>query len=169
VTPNNPTPASLTSAKISKSLLTTELAFLADEEAPHPFYTRGFILHEEERIPYLINRAYEHGNASHYLLVKGEKDHVASKKGIHAIIDSPADDALEAIGGTGDTLTGIVSVLIASGIETLEAAILAARINRVAGHYAKPTPASQVMELIGQIPKAMYQVLSNREEYCGQQ
>jgi len=24
-----------------------ELAFLADEAAPHPFYTRGFILHEE--------------------------------------------------------------------------------------------------------------------------
>ncbi|MFO7970579.1 MAG: sugar kinase, partial [Desulfobacterales bacterium] len=28
-----------------------ELAFLADEEAPHPFYTRGFILHEENLIP----------------------------------------------------------------------------------------------------------------------
>ncbi len=34
-----------------------ELAFLADEEAPHPFYTRGFILHEENKVPDLIARA----------------------------------------------------------------------------------------------------------------
>jgi hypothetical protein len=27
-----------------------ELAFLADEEAPHPFYTRGFLLHENNRL-----------------------------------------------------------------------------------------------------------------------
>ncbi|MBW1798424.1 MAG: sugar kinase, partial [Deltaproteobacteria bacterium] len=54
-----------------------ELAFLADEEAPHPFYTRGFILHEEDQIPQLIARAYEHKNASRYLLVKGKRDYVA--------------------------------------------------------------------------------------------
>ena len=33
-----------------------EMAFLADEEAPHPFYTRGFILHEKTnyRILFLV-------------------------------------------------------------------------------------------------------------------
>jgi ADP-dependent NAD(P)H-hydrate dehydratase / NAD(P)H-hydrate epimerase len=41
-----------------------ELAFLADESAPHPFYTRGFILHEENRAPELIKRAYQHENAA---------------------------------------------------------------------------------------------------------
>ena len=41
-----------------------ELAFLADETAPHPFYTRGFILHENNKIPDLINRAYSHKNAA---------------------------------------------------------------------------------------------------------
>jgi ADP-dependent NAD(P)H-hydrate dehydratase / NAD(P)H-hydrate epimerase len=48
-----------------------ELAFLADEAAPHPFYTRGFILHEEQPRPELIKRAYQHENAARYLLVKG--------------------------------------------------------------------------------------------------
>jgi len=141
-----------------------ELAFLADEEAPHPFYTRGFILHEENRIPDLITRAYEHGNAARYLLVKGRQDHVASREGIHAVIESPVDEALEAMGGTGDTLTGIVSTLIASGMETLKAAILAARINRLAGHYACPNPASQVMEMIAYIPRAMEDVLESLEK-----
>jgi len=46
-----------------------ELAFLADEEAPHPFYTRGFILHEDNHVPDLIARAYRHRNAARYLLV----------------------------------------------------------------------------------------------------
>jgi len=64
-----------------------ELAFLADEEAPHPFYTRGFILHEENRVPDLITRAYKHHNAARYLLVKGEKDYLADESGeIPAII-----------------------------------------------------------------------------------
>ena len=31
-----------------------ELAFLADEKAPHPFYTRGFLLAEEQNIPVLL-------------------------------------------------------------------------------------------------------------------
>ncbi|MFO7739112.1 MAG: NAD(P)H-hydrate dehydratase [Desulfatiglandaceae bacterium] len=139
-----------------------ELAFLADEEAPHPFYTRGFILHDENRLPDLITRAYEHKNAARYLLVKGKEDRIASREGIHAVIDSPMVESLEAMGGTGDTLTGIVSALIASGTETLAAATLAARINRVAGHYARPTPASQVMEMITHIPRAIEEVLEER-------
>jgi len=141
-----------------------ELAFLADEVAPHPFYTRGFILHDENRMPDLIKRAYEHKNAARYLLVKGREDCIASKEGIHATIDSPMEEALEAMGGTGDTLTGIVSALITSGMDTLEAAVLAARINRLAGHYAKPKPASQVMEIITHIPRAMEEVLEKRTE-----
>lgn len=140
-----------------------ELAFLADEEAPHPFYTRGFILHDENSIPDLITRAYEHDNAATYLLVKGIQDHVASRDGIHDIIDNPATEALEAMGGTGDTLTGIVSAFMASGMDTLEAANLAARVNRLAGYYAKPTPASQVIEIIKCIPRAMGEVLDNWE------
>ena len=68
---------------------------------------------------------------------------------------------MEAMGGTGDTLTGIVAALIESGMEISEAAIVAAKTNRLAGVYANPTPATQVMEIIHQIPRALSEVLSS--------
>ncbi len=141
-----------------------ELAFLSDEEAPHPFYTRGFILHEDRRVPDLIREAYRHGNAARVLLVKGQPDHVASGAGIHAVVDHPSEGAMEAMGGTGDSLTGVVSALVASGMETLKACVLGARINRLAGHLARPTPASQVMEMIEHIPAAVSRILREEEQ-----
>lgn len=140
-----------------------ELAFLADEEAPHPFYTRGFILHEENRIPDLISRAYSHRNAARYLLVKGEKDYVADSEGIRAVVDHPSEEAMEAIGGTGDTVTGIASALIESGMPVHDAAVAAIRANRLAGSYAKPTPATQVKEIIEHIPGALEEILHKDE------
>ena len=145
-----------------------ELAFQADEEAPHPFYTRGFILHEEDRIAELIVRAYKYNNAARCLLVKGKQDYVADRQGIHAAIDSPMEEAMEAMGGTGDTLTGIVTALIGTGMEVIKAATIAARVNRLAGYYAKPTPATQVMEIIQQIPKALAKVFRMKKEKSGQ-
>ena len=136
-----------------------ELAFLADEEAPHPFYTRGFILHEENRTPELIARAYTHNNAARCLLVKGKQDYVADRQGIQATIDIPLEEAMEAIGGTGDTLTGIVTALIGTGMAVVKAATIAARVNRLAGHYATPTPAMQVIEIVKYIPKALLEIL----------
>lgn len=136
-----------------------EIAFLADEEAPHPFYTRGFILHEDNRVPELITRAYEHDNAARCLLVKGKRDFIANRDGILSTVDEPLVEALEPVGGTGDTVTGIVSALVASGMDVEKAAVLAARVNRLAGLYANPTPATQVIDLIQQIPKAMAEVL----------
>ncbi len=139
-----------------------ELAFLADEQAPHPFYTRGFILHEENRVPDLIARSYAHENAAQYLLVKGKIDYVANQQGILAKIEDPCVEALEAIGGTGDTLTGIVAALVASGKAIGEAAILGARINRVAGYLAKPDPGTLVREIIRYIPEAWEQILRGK-------
>lgn len=136
-----------------------ELAFLADEVAPHPFYTRGFILHEENHVPDLITKAYRHKNAARYLLVKGVRDYVVSQGKTQATIDEYLQEAMEAIGGTGDTLTGIVAALIASGMELGQAAMLAARVNRLAGYYAQPTPGSQVSDIIRYIPKALEDML----------
>lgn len=136
-----------------------ELAFLADEEAPHPFYTRGFILHDENKVPDLVARAYRHGNAAQYLMVKGRQDYLASKAGILSTVDSPVEEALEAMGGTGDTLTGIVSALIDSGMNLRQAALAAMKTNRLAGHLARPTPATQVMEIIRHIPAALQEIL----------
>ena len=140
-----------------------ELAFLADEKAPHPFYTRGFILQEENRIPDLIVRAYKHENAARYLMVKGKKDYVANRQGILGMVDSPVNAAMEAIGGTGDTLTGLTAALVSSKkvlkMTIYEAAILAARVNRLAGHFAAPTPASRITEIIRHIPEALDKIL----------
>jgi len=43
-----------------------------------------------------------------------------------------------------------------------KAAVLAAKVNRLAGSYANPTPATQVMQLIKHIPKAMVEILKER-------
>ncbi len=142
-----------------------ELAFLADELAPHPFYTRGFLLHEENRVPDLIARAYQHGNAARYLLVKGQKDYIASKEGIQAVVEEYSSEAMEAIGGTGDTLTGIVAALIASGMEIDRAAVVSARVNRLAGYYAQPSPGTQVSEVIPYIPRALEAILKHPKAY----
>jgi len=135
-----------------------ELAFLADEQAPHPFYTRGFILQEEERVPELIGRAYAHDNAPRCLLVKGRTDYVACREGILATVSEPEVPALEAMGGTGDTLTGLAAALISAGREVCEAATLACRLNRLAGALARPTPATPVTALIACIPAALQEV-----------
>ncbi|MBM4140964.1 MAG: sugar kinase [Nitrospira sp.] len=136
-----------------------ELAFLADDMAPHPFYTRGFICHDENNVPSLISRAYQGRNASKVMIVKGEKDYICNEGEIMAIIEEPFIEPLEAIGGTGDTLTGIVSALVHGGYAIEEAAIMAARINRLAGELAKPTPGTQVSEIMRYIPRALSMAL----------
>lgn len=138
-----------------------ELAYLADEKAPHPFYTRGFILHEDNLVPDLIQKAYRYNNGADFLLVKGETDYVANREGIIATIDSPKEEAMEAIGGTGDTLTGIVAALLSAGVTMEVAATQAARVNRLAGSLARPTPATQVVDIIEQIPQALAEVITS--------
>ncbi len=139
-----------------------ELAFLADEAAPHPFYTRGFILHENNKIPDLIARAYQHDNAARYLLVKGAKDYIADRDGIIASVDFPVTEAMEAVGGTGDTLTGTAAALTGSGCNIPEAAEMAAKINRIAGQMANTDPATQIDRIIQCLPRALEEVLSFR-------
>lgn len=140
-----------------------ELAFLADEDAPHPFYTRGFILHEENRVPEQVSRAYKHGNAARLLLIKGAQDSVADRSGILKTVSHPSEEAMEAIGGTGDTLTGLVAALaqhgLGNGMDLEQAAVIAARVNRLAGSYARPTPATRILDIVDTIPRALEEVL----------
>jgi len=46
-----------------------------------------------------------------------------------------------------------------SGREIDEGAVIAAKVNRLAGHYARPTPATQVTEIIHHIPRALADLL----------
>ena len=131
-----------------------ELAFLADDKADHPAYTRGFICHLEGEVLNLIKRAYDNKNAAKYMCIKGSTDYVCYEGEILSNVSAPDIDVLEAIGGTGDTLAGIAAALIYQGTSIDKAATQAAKINRWAGKLANPTPATQIYEIIKQIPAA---------------
>jgi NAD(P)H-hydrate repair Nnr-like enzyme with NAD(P)H-hydrate dehydratase domain len=103
----------------------------------------------------LIKKAYKHGNVPDVLLVKGPIDYIVKKGEIVEIVDEPSIPALEAIGGTGDSLTGILSALIYAGKEKIEACIKAARINRIAGKLANPDPATSILGMITKIKDAL--------------
>lgn len=132
-----------------------EMAFLADPEAVHPAYVRHYIFESIDNIPDLIRQAYRYSNAARVLLVKGAIDYIAKDGEIIEKVAEPCIPVLEAIGGTGDTLTGIVSALIASGYDIVEAAMKAAKINRFVGALSGPNPSTKVWEMIQYIPKAL--------------
>jgi hypothetical protein len=45
--------------------------------------------------------------------------------------------------------------------------VLAARVNRLAGHLARPTPATQVMAIVEQIPAALTRILKENSILSG--
>jgi ADP-dependent NAD(P)H-hydrate dehydratase / NAD(P)H-hydrate epimerase len=137
-----------------------ELAFLSDADALHPAYVRHFISEVDTTdMPRLIQRAYEHGDAAKVLLVKGSTDYIVRQGEILTTISEPNIAAMEAIGGTGDTITGIASALVYGGFDIVDACKYTAVINRIAGQECRPTPATQIGDIIAHIPQAMEQVL----------
>jgi NAD(P)H-hydrate repair Nnr-like enzyme with NAD(P)H-hydrate dehydratase domain len=52
-----------------------------------------------------------------------------------------------------------LAVLCGGGLEPAAAALLAASANRWTGFYARPTPATQVSQLIDTIPQALQKAL----------
>ncbi|WP_051327837.1 NAD(P)H-hydrate dehydratase [Desulfatirhabdium butyrativorans] len=144
-----------------------ELAFLADEKAPHPFYTRGFLLQDDAQVPELIQKAYQHHNAAKHLLIKGKTDTVVANGRIVVQISEPSVPVLEPIGGTGDTVTGIATALLAEGCDMVDACRTAALVNRVMGQLAAPDPASSIAALLRFLPRALIsgRVASTRSEF----
>ncbi|HID30017.1 MAG TPA: sugar kinase [Desulfobacterales bacterium] len=132
-----------------------ELAFLADDKAVHPTYTRGFIHHLENDVPQLIDKAFKAGNSPRTLFVKGQVDYICSEGTIVEEITGPRIEELEPIGGTGDTVTGMTSGLVYRGDLPIQACLIASRANRRAGELCKPSPASQVKDIIQYIPEAL--------------
>ena len=132
-----------------------EMAFLADEKAPHPFYTRGFLLEHEENVPALLARAREHGNVARHLIIKGSTDHVAAPHGIFATVSEPGVPAMEAIGGTGDLVTGLATGFLCGGLPVDQASLMAVKTNRQVAVLAHPTPATQLAELVEVLPRAL--------------
>jgi NAD(P)H-hydrate repair Nnr-like enzyme with NAD(P)H-hydrate dehydratase domain len=135
-----------------------ELAFLADEKSSHPAYVRGFISEiDNTEVPKLIGMAYKN-NMPEYMLVKGETDYVVKNGNVLEKIGAPKIEAMECIGGTGDTLTGLVSSLIYCGYKTEDACILGSKINRTLGEYLNATPRTQIEEIINVIPNVLKEV-----------
>lgn len=132
-----------------------EMAFLADEQAPHPFYTRGFLLATEDDVPELLRRATEHGNCARHLLIKGACDRIVAADKVLATISEPQVPAMEAMGGTGDIITGTVTALLMAGYSIVDAATIAARTSRVLGDLTNPVPSTQVAQILPRLPDAL--------------
>ena len=145
----------------------TEMAFLADPEATHPAYIARHLFDTDvTQTPNLVAAAYQQNNAARLLLVKGAVDYVVNDTDIVGTVAEPNVPALEAIGGTGDTITGLVSALAYAGLELDEAAIIAARANRMAGKFAQATPATKVWQVVSQFPAVFKEHLCQWSGIC---
>ena len=145
----------------------TEIAFLADPDATHPAYIARHLFDTDvTQTPQLAATAYQLKSAAKLLLVKGETDYIVRKGEILATVTEPSVPELEAIGGTGDTITGLISAFAYAGTELHEAAVLAARTNRMAGKLAQPTPATRVSQIIDQFPTVFRKYLCQWSGVC---
>ena len=145
----------------------TEIAFLADPEATHPAYIARHLFDTDiSQAPRLAEIAYQNNSAAKLLLVKGAVDYIISDGVIVATVTEPDVPVLEAIGGTGDTITGLVAALAYPELELHEAAIIAARANRMAGKFARVTPATEVRRVIAQFPAVFKEYLCQWSGVC---
>ena len=132
----------------------SEMAFLADPDAMHPAYvSRHLFESDASKIPELVAAAYCHKNAAKMLMVKGSTDYIAEDGKIVGTISEPDVPTLEAIGGTGDTISGMAGAFIHGGFRPLDAARVTFRANRMAGQYAGATPATRIREIIEAFPR----------------
>jgi len=145
----------------------TEIAFLADPDATHPAYINKHLFDTDiTRTHELVTAAYQLKSAAKLLLVKGEIDYVVKEGQIIDTITEPNIPELEAIGGTGDTITGLVAAFAYAELELHEAAIIAARANRMAGKYAQATPGTRVWQIISQFPAIFKEYLCEWSGVC---
>lgn len=143
-----------------------EAAFLADPSATHPAYVKFMAFNNTDKMPELIQTAYKNHNAAWYLLVKGSTDYIVRGGEILETVREPDVPAMEPIGGTGDTITGMVAAFIAAGLEPPEAMVIAAKANRVAGQMAAVNPAARIGRVIEQLPEVFKEHLCEWSGVC---
>ena len=145
----------------------TEIAFLADPDATHPAYINRHLFDSDiRRTPELVETAYQLKSAAKLLLVKGAIDYVVKEGKIIDTIAEPNIPELEAIGGTGDTITGLVAAFTHAELELHEAAIISAKANRMAGKFAQATPATKVWQIVSQFPAVFKEYLCEWSGVC---
>ena len=136
-----------------------ELLFLADEFAAHPLYVRSEMLKKGTDIDSLVEAAYRHKNAARTLVVKGAIDYIYEDGGRIKECHGPNIPAMEAIGGTGDTITGMLSGLRYRKDEDSDYKAL--MVNRLIGKKLNCTPATQIKEFIRAIPAVLEEYEKN--------
>jgi hypothetical protein len=146
----------------------SEMAFIADPQATHPAYIARHLFDcDSSKIPEQISNSFKQGSAAKLMVVKGKTDYVAEGGEILYTVSEPNVPHLEPIGGTGDTITGLVSGLVYAGLAPREAALFAFRTNRLAGQLANPNPATKVKEIIDQFPRVAEQYYCSWSNVCG--
>ncbi len=145
----------------------SEIAFLADADAIHPAYINQHLFScDISKAPELIQKAYELKGAAKLLLVKGAIDYIATDGKIVATVEEPNVPVLECIGGTGDTITGMVAAFVHAELEPEHAAIISAKANRAAGKMMGVTPKTQVKEIINYYPQVFQENLCSWSGVC---
>jgi len=141
-----------------------EMAFLADPDVTHPAYIRYYL--SDADTTDLISNAHELNNLAGTLIVKGETDYITKDGKIVDTVEKPCVPPMEAIGGTGDTITGLISAFIYAGLKPHEAALIAAKSNRVAGKFSEATPSTKIWEIISQFPTVFKEYLCGWTGIC---
>jgi ADP-dependent NAD(P)H-hydrate dehydratase / NAD(P)H-hydrate epimerase len=136
-----------------------ELYFLADEFAPHPLYVRSQLVKEQISRDELIGRAYRGKNTATVTLIKGSTDTIYSNGVKQQELSAPNMAAMEAIGGTGDTITGMLTALRFKG--EADADFKALRLNRMIGKMIGCNAATQINAFIAAIPQALKEYEKN--------
>jgi NAD(P)H-hydrate repair Nnr-like enzyme with NAD(P)H-hydrate dehydratase domain len=130
-----------------------ELAFLADEFAPHPLYVTRETAVTGGDVAAQLAAASRHRNAAATMIIKGPIDYVYHGTVMVGMCGQPNLPAMEAIGGTGDTITGMVAAL--RDMNDPDADLKALTVNRLLGRRTACTPATQISEFIREIPAAL--------------
>lgn len=133
-----------------------EVGFLADPDVTHPAYVSQYLFGTETFDPVtLVTRAHETGGSARTLLVKGARDLIARDGVVAHEVTDPCVPELEAIGGTGDTVTGLAAAFLAAGFPTVDAARCACLANRKAGEVMGATPAMHAADLVAVLPEVL--------------
>jgi len=134
----------------------SEMEFLADPDAIHPAYiSRHLFRADIACADDLIAAAFRQKSMAKTVVIKGATDHVIQEGKVKFTLSEPDLPALEAIGGTGDTISGMIGAFVDAGLTHLDAAMKALKANRKAGQLVQAKPATKVREIIAAIPRAL--------------
>lgn len=130
-----------------------ELYFLADEFAPHPLYVRNDLLNKSVPTEALLDSAYKNKNTAKTTVIKGAVDYIYKDNVKVKELAQPNIPAMEAIGGTGDTITGMLSAFRHKNVPDADYKALV--LNRLIGELIQCNPATQIIDFIKAIPRAL--------------